>query len=76
MLRMYCKDKKTKWEDYLHLVKFTYNNRYHSSLGMAPFEALYGRRCMNPLSWNNQEDWVMIQPKMSNKMEEQLKSIQ
>jgi len=44
MLRMYCMEQKTKWEDYLYLVEFAYNNGYHSSLGMAPFEALYGRR--------------------------------
>ena len=70
MLRMYCMEKKTKWDDYLYLVKFAYNNGYHSSLGMAPFEALYGRRCRIPISWINQEDRVMIQPKMLNKMEE------
>jgi hypothetical protein len=26
MLRMYVMDKPSKWEDYLHLVEFTYNN--------------------------------------------------
>lgn len=30
---------------YLPLVVFTYNNSFHSSIGMAPFEALYGIRC-------------------------------
>lgn len=52
---MYFMEHKTKWKDYLYLVKFTYNNGYHSSLGMAPFEALYGRKCKTPLSCNNQE---------------------
>jgi hypothetical protein len=28
ILRMYVMDKPSKWEDYLHLVEFTYNNRY------------------------------------------------
>jgi hypothetical protein len=28
MLRMYVMDKPSKWEDYLHLVEFTYNNGY------------------------------------------------
>jgi hypothetical protein len=42
MLRMYVMDKPSKWEDYLHLVEFTYNNGYHASLKMSPFEALYG----------------------------------
>ena len=39
------------WEDYLHLVEFAYNNSYQSSIGMAPFEALYGRPCRSPVCW-------------------------
>lgn len=27
------------------LVEFAYNNSYQVSIGMAPYEALYGRRC-------------------------------
>ena len=27
------------------LIEFAYNNSYHSSIQMAPYEALYGRRC-------------------------------
>jgi len=30
-------------DSHLPLIEFTYNNSYHSSIGMAPFEALYGR---------------------------------
>lgn len=30
--------------EYLSLVKFAYNNSYHTSIGKAPFEALYGKR--------------------------------
>jgi hypothetical protein len=45
MLRMYVMDKPSKWEDYLHLVDFSYNNGYQYSLRMIPFEALYGRKC-------------------------------
>jgi hypothetical protein len=33
------------------LAEFSYNNSYQSSLKMAPFEALYGRRCRTPLNW-------------------------
>ena len=44
MLRMYVLDKPYKWEDYLHLVEFSYNNGYQASLKMSPFESLYGRK--------------------------------
>jgi hypothetical protein len=44
MLRMYVMEKPSKWEDYLHLVEFTYNNGYQVSLKMSPFEALYGKK--------------------------------
>ena len=33
------------WDHNLPLVDFAYNNSYHSSIDMAPCEALYGRRC-------------------------------
>ena len=39
------------WDSCLPLIWFTYNNSFHSSIGMAPFEALYGRRCRTPLCW-------------------------
>ena len=44
MLRMYVMDQPPKWEDYLHLVYFSYNNGCHAPLKMSPFEALYGRK--------------------------------
>ncbi|KAH9293928.1 hypothetical protein KI387_040867, partial [Taxus chinensis] len=56
MLRMYCMDQQYKWEEYLPLVEFAYNNTYHASLKMAPFEALRGRKCRTHVSWDNVED--------------------
>jgi transposase InsO family protein len=50
ILRMYVMDKPSRWEEYLHLVEFSYNNGYHASLKMSPFEALYGRKCNTPVS--------------------------
>jgi hypothetical protein len=32
-------------KDHLLLVKFTYNNNYHTTMGMALYKALYGKRC-------------------------------
>nr|CAB3505086.1 unnamed protein product [Digitaria exilis] len=40
------------WEKCLSLAEFSYNNSYQASLKMAPFEALYGRRCRTPLCWS------------------------
>jgi transposase InsO family protein len=44
MLRVYVIDNTSKWEVYLHLVEFSYNNGYQDSLKMSTFEALYGRK--------------------------------
>ena len=54
MIHMYVMDKPAKWEDYLHLVEFAYDNGQQASLGMNPYEALYGRRCRTPMTWDNQ----------------------
>lgn len=43
------------WDSHLPLIEFTYNNSYHSSIGMAPYESLYGRKCRTPLHWYNLE---------------------
>ena len=45
MLRMHVMHQPKKWEDYLPLVEFAYNNGYQASLKMSPFEVLYGRPC-------------------------------
>ena len=31
------------WDRYIPLMEFDYNNSFQSSIGMAPYEALYGR---------------------------------
>ncbi|KAK8501442.1 hypothetical protein V6N12_016920 [Hibiscus sabdariffa] len=40
------------WEKSIPLLEFAYNNGYQFSIQMAPFEALYGRRCTTPLCWS------------------------
>ena len=32
-------------------MEFAYNNSYQTSIGMAPYEALYGRKCRTPVCW-------------------------
>jgi hypothetical protein len=48
-LRACVLEQGVSWAECLPLIAFTYNNSFHSSIGMAPFEALYGRRCRTPL---------------------------
>jgi hypothetical protein len=64
MLRMHVMHQPKKWEDYLPLVEFSYNNGYQESLKMSPFEALYGRQCKIPISWSNPVDIITIRPNM------------
>ena len=75
MLRMYVMDKPTKWEDYLHLVEFAYNNGQQASLGMSPYESLYGRRCTTPVTWANIVNRVVIGPELLKEMEQEVVNI-
>ena len=51
MLRACVIDSCGHWDQFLPLEEFSYNNSYHSSINMAPFGALYGRRCRSPIGW-------------------------
>nr|GEY66876.1 putative reverse transcriptase domain-containing protein [Tanacetum cinerariifolium] len=49
MLRAFAIDFGKSWVNHLPLVKFLYNNSYHTSIKAAPFEAPYGRKCRSPV---------------------------
>jgi hypothetical protein len=51
MLRACSLEWSGSWDEHLPLIEFAYNNSYHSSIGMAPYEALYGRPCRSPSYW-------------------------
>ncbi|GJS97357.1 putative reverse transcriptase domain-containing protein [Tanacetum coccineum] len=51
MLRACVIDFKNVWDRHLPLVEFSYNNSYHTSIKVAPFESLYGRKCRSPVCW-------------------------
>ena len=76
MLRLHIIKRPTKWEDYLHLVEFAYNNGYQASSKMRPFEILYGNKCNTPLSWNNPVDRVLIGPELLQEMEQTVYEVQ
>ena len=48
MLQACVMDFKGNWVEHLPLIKFTYNNSFQSCIGMAPYEALYGRPYRSP----------------------------
>ena len=52
MLRACMIEFKGSWDTHLSLMEFAYNNSYQSSIRMAPFEALYGRKCRTPVCWD------------------------
>jgi hypothetical protein len=51
MLRACVLSSRGSWESWLPLAEFAYNNGYQESIKMAPFKALYGRKCRTPLNW-------------------------
>jgi hypothetical protein len=59
---MYVMNKPSKWEDYIHLVEFAYNNGYQTYLKMIPFETLYGRKCNTLVRWDNSIDRAVVGP--------------
>ena len=59
----------------LPLVEFTYNNSFQASIGMAPFEALYGRKCKTLIYWNDDGEALLLGPEMLQQVTEQVKLI-
>ncbi|GKF71126.1 putative reverse transcriptase domain-containing protein, partial [Tanacetum coccineum] len=51
MLRTYMIDFRKGWVKHFPLAKFSYNNSYHGSIKVAPYEALYGRKYRSPVCW-------------------------
>jgi len=75
MLRACMLDFKGSWEDHLHLAEFTYNNSYQASIKMAPFEALYGRKCRSPLCWDDIGDRRLLGTEIITQTVEKVKII-
>ena len=55
---------KGSWFRHLPLVEFAYNKSFHSSISMAPYEALYGRRCMSTIGWFEVGDSSILGPNL------------
>ena len=55
MLRGCVQDFPGSWDKYISLMEFAYNNSYQFSTGMAPYEALYRRKCRTPSDRDNRK---------------------
>jgi hypothetical protein len=75
MLRACVLEFPQKWDDCLPLAEFSYNNSYQESIKMAPFEALYGRRCRTPLNWSEPREWWFFRPDLVKETEEKVQRI-
>ncbi|GKA09488.1 putative reverse transcriptase domain-containing protein [Tanacetum coccineum] len=60
------------WDRHLPLVKFSYNNSYHTSIKAAPFEALYGQKCRSPICWVEVGDAQLTRPEIVHETTEKI----
>nr|GFC24630.1 putative reverse transcriptase domain-containing protein [Tanacetum cinerariifolium] len=60
------------WVNHLPLVEFSYNNSYHASIKVAPFEALYGRKCRSPVCWTEVGEAQILGPELIQETTEKI----
>ena len=75
MLRSCVLSYSEKWHECLPLAEFSYNNSYQESIKMAPFEALYGRRCRTPLNWSEPGEHSLFGVDLVKETEEKVRLI-
>ena len=75
MLRACALDFKTSWDKILPYAEFAYNNSYQASIQMAPYKALYGRRCRSPLCWTELTERKLYGPELVDQSIKQIKVI-
>ena len=68
-------DYEGSWDRHIPLVEFMYNNSFQSSMGMAPYEALYGRKCRTSLCWMKLSEKKVIGLDLIQETEEKVKMI-
>ena len=75
MLRTCVIDFQGSWSEFLPLVKFSCNNSYQAPIGMAPYEALYGRKCRSPIHWDEVGECKVLGPKIVKQTSEVIEKI-
>nr|GEY00737.1 putative reverse transcriptase domain-containing protein [Tanacetum cinerariifolium] len=75
MLRACMIDFENGWDRHLPLIEFSYNNSYHTSIKVAPFKALYSRKCRSPVCWAEVEEVQLSRPEIINETMEKIVQI-
>nr|GEU95146.1 putative reverse transcriptase domain-containing protein [Tanacetum cinerariifolium] len=75
MLRACVIDFGKGWEKHLPMVDISYNNSYHDSIKVAPFEALYGRKCRSPICWAKVREVQLTGPEIIHETMEKILQI-
>nr|ABA93571.1 retrotransposon protein, putative, Ty3-gypsy subclass [Oryza sativa Japonica Group] len=76
MLRACALDFGGSWDKNFPYAEFLYNNSYQASLQMAPYEALYGRKCRTPLLRDQTGERQVFRTDILREAEEKVKIIQ
>lgn len=76
LLRDCILEQRCSWDNYLPLIEFTYNNSFHSTIRMEPFEALYGKSYMTSLCWYESGESVVLGLEIIRQTIEKIKLIQ
>ena len=63
------------WDRYIPLMEFSYNNSFQSSIGMAPYEALYSQKCRTHVCWTELNEHKVIGLDIVKDMEEKVQVI-
>ena len=75
LLRACVMDFEGSWSKYLPLIEFSYNNSYQSTIGMAPYEMLYGRKCRSPIHWDETGERKYLGPELVQRTNEAIDKI-
>ncbi|KAL0537454.1 hypothetical protein IC582_026432 [Cucumis melo] len=75
MLRACALEFPGSWDSHLHLMEFAYNNSYQTTIGMAPFEALYGKCCRSPVCWGEVGEQRLMGPELVQSTNEAIQKI-
>ena len=73
MLRSCVINYEGSWDRHIPIVEFVYNNSFQSSIGMAPYEVLYGRKCRTPMCWTKLSEKKVLSPDLIQEIKEKVK---